>query len=195
VTKFWNNENENKTQDIIKITKKDELRDIILSGNFDDSIQVKNDEHICKDGTIYDYSEITDMSWMFENCGSFSALSSQTDEKNLNIETIPLFDTSNVTNMKGMFFSCSSLITIPDLDTLNTTNISYMFKNCYHLTMIPKLDTKKVVRFYGIFSGCSNFTIEEKLRFYYQNDNFVIKSLNLGLLSEEKMIELLNEKE
>ena len=36
-------------------------------------------------------------------------------------------DTSNVTNMSGMFSSCSNLTTIPQLDTSNVTDMSSMF--------------------------------------------------------------------
>ncbi|MCF0259678.1 MAG: BspA family leucine-rich repeat surface protein, partial [Erysipelotrichaceae bacterium] len=49
------------------------------------------------------------------------------------------FDTSNVTNMKGMFNSCSSLtdLNVSVFDTRNVTDMSYMFVGC---SSLPSLD-------------------------------------------------------
>ena len=53
-------------------------------------------------------------------------------------------DTSNVTNMLGMFSSATNLKTIPELDTSHVTNMSYMFYRCSELTTIPALDASNV---------------------------------------------------
>lgn len=63
-------------------------------------------------------------------------------------------DTSNVTNMNGMFQFCRQLITIPQLNTSNATNMYYMFNKCLSLTTIPQLDTSKVTNMNNIFSYC-----------------------------------------
>jgi surface protein len=165
---------------IKKITSKKELRDIILSGRFDDSIQVKNTEHICKDGTIYDYSSITDMNRMFAHCYS--------------LETIPLFDTSNVTDMSYMFFNCSSLTLIPLLDTSNVTDMSFLFCHDLDLKIIPSLDTSKVDDFNCIFYN-SNITDISKFRFMFYNNKVIMKSFELGLLSQEKIKHMVKENE
>ena len=57
----------------------------------------------------YDYSSITDLSFMFCDC--------------FNLKTIPWFDTSNVTNMNSMF---SGLHTFNDIPLLDTSNVVYM---------------------------------------------------------------------
>jgi surface protein len=111
--------------EINKITTNCELRDIILSGEFDNPIQVKNNEHICKNGTIYDYSSITDMSFMFDSCRPFT--------------TIPLFDTSNVTDMCSMFQYCYNLTEIPQLNISNVSNITDIFYECSSLTKIKQI--------------------------------------------------------
>jgi len=58
---------------VIKIDKQ-QLKQLILDG---------------KSTEEYDYSEVTDMSYMFRDCKSLT--------------TIPLIDTSNVTDMRYMF--------------------------------------------------------------------------------------------
>ena len=53
--------------------------------------------------------------------------------ENLNVRNL---DTSNVTNMSGMFNGCSSLesLDLSNFDTSNVTNMSYMFHGCNNLT-------------------------------------------------------------
>ena len=70
----------------------------------------------------------------------------------------PLLDTSNVTDMSGMFSRCTSLTTIPLLDTSNVTNMDSMFSDCTNLTTIPLLDTSNVTNMYSMFSDCTNLT-------------------------------------
>ena len=70
--------------------------------------------------------------------------------------SIPLFDTSNVTDMCGMFDGCKKLKTIPKLDTSKVTNMDGMFGNCTSLTTIPQLDTSSVTHMYSTFSNCSS---------------------------------------
>ena len=82
----------------------EQLRDMILRG---------------EDISNVDYSDITDMSFMFYGC--------------TNLEKIPHLDTSNVTNMSYMFEGCTNLKKIPHLDTSKVTNISFMFNGCINL--------------------------------------------------------------
>lgn len=46
------------------------------------------------------------------------------------LASVPLFDTSSVTSMYYMFFECSSLANIPLFNTSSVTDMSYMFMNC-----------------------------------------------------------------
>lgn len=71
--------------------------------------------------------------------------------------TIPLIDTSNVTNMAGMFKECYKLETIPLIDTSNVTNMSNMFCAC-NLTTVPQLDTSNTDNISYMFSNCSKLT-------------------------------------
>lgn len=63
-------------------------------------------------------------------------------------------DTSNVTNMGGIFSNCKKLTTIPLLNTSSCTNLSSAFEHCENITTIPQLDTSKVTNMYYIFVGC-----------------------------------------
>lgn len=67
-------------------------------------------------------------------------------------------DTSNVTNMRQMFFLASKLTSVPQLDTSKVTDMSEMFRNCSSLTSIPQLDTSNVRDMESMFYGCNNLT-------------------------------------
>ena len=71
---------------------------------------------------------------------------------------ISFSDTSNVTDMSYMFYSCSSLTSIPQLDTSKVTNMKYMFYSCSSLTSIPQLDTSNVTNMSYMFSYCFSLT-------------------------------------
>ena len=70
------------------------------------------------------------------------------------------FDTSQVTNMNGMFMECSSLTAL-DLSSFNTakvTNMGAMFSDCSSLTTLDlsTFDTSKVTDMSYMFMVCSN---------------------------------------
>lgn len=71
-------------------------------------------------------------------------------------------DTSNVTNMKYMFYYCAKLtdLDISCFDTGNVTDMQYMFRNCESLTSldISNFDTSKVINMEWMFSYCKALT-------------------------------------
>ena len=72
------------------------------------------------------------------------------------------FDTSKVTDMLSMFERCSSLTSL-DLSSFNTskvTNMSYMFWECNSLTSldVSNFDTSQVTNMSYMFSNCSSLT-------------------------------------
>ena len=71
---------------------------------------------------------------------------------------IPELDTSNVTDMQGMFNTRSNLTAIPELNTSNVTNMSSMFANCTSLTTIPGLNTRNVTNMNSMFNNCTSLT-------------------------------------
>ena len=72
------------------------------------------------------------------------------------------FNTSNVTNMGGMFYGCSSLTSL-DLSSFNTSNVTnmyYMFFNCDNLTSLDlsSFNTSNVTDMRYMFTACSSLT-------------------------------------
>ena len=70
----------------------------------------------------------------------------------------PNVDTSNVTDMEGMFQGCESLSFIPPLNSSNVTNMNTMFYDCYSLSEIPNLDTSNVTTMQSMFTRCHKLT-------------------------------------
>lgn len=93
--------------------------------------------------SIFDFSNVTDMSHMFNLCQKLTS--------------VPQFDTSKVTNMSYMFAGCINLTSLPLFDTSKVTDMSYMF-NAIPLTTIPEFNTSNVTTMNGIFYGCDSLT-------------------------------------
>lgn len=95
------------------------------------------------------FENVVDMSNMFYNC-----------DKLINLD-MSKFNTSNVTNMSGMFAGCGvSNIEINNFDTQNVKDMSNMFSNCKALTNIDvsTLNTENVVNMNNMFSNCTALT-------------------------------------
>ena len=113
-----------------------------------------------------DFEGITDMSYMFNDCGNLQVISeiNTSNVSNMsymfngcnNLQTIPPIDTSNVTNMSYMFYYCNNLQTIPPLNTSNVTNMYYMFGFCSSLQTIPQIDTSNVTNMSSMLINCTS---------------------------------------
>ena len=94
------------------------------------------------------YTNITSLKSMF---GSNTVIS---------ITSLP--DTSNVTNMEGMFSGCkiTSLDVTKTMNTSNVTDMNSMFSGCYNLTSLDlsSFDTSKVTYMDYMFYNCSGLT-------------------------------------
>ena len=98
-----------------------------------------------------DASEVVDMSYMFRTC---SLLSGKVDLSN--------WDTSNVTNMKGMFYFCPKIesVSLANCNMRNVTDMGYMFLSCSDMTVLDLTgcDLSGVSSYNGyanIFKNCS----------------------------------------
>jgi surface protein len=191
-------------KNIVKIPTKYDLRKLILSGEFDDPIQVKNTEHICNNGIVYDYSHISDLSFLFDECHSLSFIP-PFDTSNVSdmsfmfsecasLSSIPFFDTSNVSDMSHMFEFCYSLTSIPFFDTSNVSNMSFMFYKCKLLISIPFFDISNVSDFSNIFFYCLSLSKLNQVEFLFYNDKFLLTNLkqNPDLFSDKKLTDLLS---
>ena len=74
------------------------------------------------------------------------------------LTTVPTMDTSQVTSMYRMFHSCSALTVVPEMDTSQVTDMAAMFYGCSSLTTVPDMDTSQVTSVYDMFRGCSALT-------------------------------------
>ncbi|MDO5338971.1 MAG: BspA family leucine-rich repeat surface protein [Eubacteriales bacterium] len=78
------------------------------------------------------------------------------------IEGLSNFDTNNVTNMRYMFYGCSSLteLNMDGLNTSNVTDMGNMFSGCKLLTQlnVSGLDTSNVTNMSGMFADCNSLT-------------------------------------
>lgn len=81
-------------------------------------------------------------------------------EKLETIENLGILDTSNVTNMTGMFANCPRLTTmdLSHFTTSNVTDMSKMFSGCSNISSLDlsTFDTSKVMLMTEMFKGCTN---------------------------------------
>ena len=74
------------------------------------------------------------------------------------IENLQYLNTSEVTDMKYMFYGCGSLqdLCLSHFDTRNVTNMESMFSGCSSLSELDlsSFDTHKVTDMSNMFSGC-----------------------------------------
>ncbi len=91
---------------------------------------------------VLETSNVTSTKFMFFSCS--------------NLEHIPLYDFSNVTNMYGTFAYCLNITTVPPLDTHKVTDIGYCFYECTKLESVPLLDFSNVTSTDVLFSKCTS---------------------------------------
>ena len=107
-------------------------------------------------GTIYWYTKDKNPE-LNENSEEFYALLTKVEK--IEVETL---DTSNVTNMKNLFYNCNKLtkLDVSNFDTSNVKNMYQMFHNCGSLTKldVSNFDTSNVTEMYYMFYGCSSLT-------------------------------------
>ena len=78
------------------------------------------------------------------------------------ITGIEYLNTSNMTDMNGMFAGCSGLtsLDVSHFDTSNSTDMGGMFSGCSGLSVIDvsHFNTAKVENMWGMFQGCTGLT-------------------------------------
>jgi len=72
------------------------------------------------------------------------------------LKSVPLFNTGSVIFTSNMFDSCRSLITVPLFNTISVTAMGNMFANCSSLKEVPLFDTSNVTTMQGMFNGCQS---------------------------------------
>lgn len=74
------------------------------------------------------------------------------------ITTFPLLDISNVEYMGNFVSSCTSLISIAQLNTTSVKEISYAFDGCTMLQNVPLLNLSSCNAINNTFNGCNSLT-------------------------------------
>ena len=119
------------------------------------------------------------------------------------IEGLQYLNTSEVTDMNGMFAFCSALTSL-DLSNFNTSNVmnmSGMFADCRALTSLnlSNFNTSSVTHMYGMFLGCSALTSLNLSSFNTSNvtdmgwmfaDCSRLTSLNLSNFKTQKVTDM-----
>lgn len=62
------------------------------------------------------------------------------------------FDTSNVTNMDGMFFRCINLKAVPNFDTSSCTSFWSTFDRCHYISKYPKFDYSNAISIRAMYA-------------------------------------------
>ena len=167
-------------------------------------------ESLSKEISLWDISQIKDMSFMFRNCSSLTRLPDLSEWKtwkvtnmegifsgckSLNeIKGIQKWATDEVTNMKKIFSGCSSLKSLPDISSWNTQKVEDMggiFTGCLQLTTLPdisKWDTGKVKDMSEMFSICNRLS---NLPDIYKWNTIEVKSMR-GMFSGCNKLESIN---
>jgi len=101
------------------------------------------------DLTNFDTSKVNDKGFMFNKC-----------HKLKEIKGINIFNTNQITNMRGMFQECNELeyLDLSNFDTSNVIDMECMFNKCHKLKEIKginKFNINQVINMRGIFQGCN----------------------------------------
>ena len=141
-------------------------------------------------------------SYLFNGYGSGGSTNYGTFYKTTSMNLANL-DTSRVTDMYGMFYGCSSLISldVSHFDTNKVTNMGYMFYCCSSFTSldVSNFDTNKATNMGYMFAGCKSLTSLDVSNFdtgkvtnmsYMFNNCSKITSLNVSNFSTSKVTDM-----
>ena len=141
-------------------------------------------------------------SYLFNGYGSGGSTNYGTFYKTTSMNLANL-DTSRVTDMYGMFYGCSSLISldVSHFDTSQVTNMGYMFYCCSSFTSldVSNFDTNKATNMGYMFAGCKSLTSLDVSNFdtgkvtnmsYMFNNCSKITSLNVSNFSTSKVTDM-----
>lgn len=121
------------------------------------------DTNVIENIEIINSSHITELSNAFKHMKYLKTVSIDTSGaiemqytfSDCMIENPPYLNTSNVTDVEGMFFKCTNLKYIPPYDFSNVTNMRGTFQLCPNITSISPLDTHNVTDAFACFAECT----------------------------------------
>ena len=71
------------------------------------------------------------------------------------LSSVNIFDTSNITGMRELYDRCYSLLNVPSLNVSNVIDLGSLYSYCYSLTSIPYIDTRNANYIDYICFNCS----------------------------------------
>ncbi len=86
------------------------------------------------------------------------------------------FDTSSVTNMQSMFLMCAMInVNLSSFNTANVKNFSQIFMGCYNLTSldVTNFDTSNAFSIECMFAGCTSLTSLDVSNFDTSNVSYM----------------------
>lgn len=119
-----------------------------VGGGYGTSYEVTPDASGNWSSPVSNFNGVTDMGYMFSNCGSLTSLD------------LSGWDTSNVTNMNYMFSSCENLTSL-DLSHFDTSKVTMMYAMFAYCSSLTSLDlsgwnTSNVTNMNTMFYDCSS---------------------------------------
>ena len=106
------------------------------------------------DASFRDFRPTTTAKWFYD-CNELKQ-----------IEGLEYLNTSEVTDMSGMFSDCMALtsLDLKNFNTQNVTDMSGMFSHCITLTSLDlkNFNTQNVTDMSGMFEGCGTLTLDLK---------------------------------
>lgn len=103
------------------------------------------------DASFANYTSLTSTAYWFYECSNLETI--------IGIENL---NTSNVTNMKLLFYNCSGLtsLDVSNFNTSNVTSMAALFEGCSGLTNldVSNFNTSNVTNMGNMFLGCSGLT-------------------------------------
>jgi surface protein len=107
------------------------------------------------------------------------------------LQSVPLFDTSNVKTMYQMFMYCYSLQSVLLFDTSNVTTMQKMFFYCHSLQSVPLFDTSNVTTMSQMFINCGAL---QYTRLQQASVSFAINQTNIVKLGSEALADSVKDK-
>ena len=130
------------------------------------------------DVTQYDWSRVSDLSYMFYDCPNLTSITGIENFVTSKVGSLYYmlgecrglttldtsnWDTSNIVDINSLFYNCSNLTSINGIENWDVSNVfdmKYTFYNCGALRSLDlsKWDVSNVIYMHMMFYGCSNLT-------------------------------------
>lgn len=123
--------------------------------------------HFTEIPEIFDFSDVTNFSYMFTNCYSLTSIpkidySKITNYQNAfvrtKVEDFSKVNTINATTLEGIFYGCSTITESPVIDCSHATNLFRLFWQCANLTDAHVINTGLAQRMDCMFESCGKLT-------------------------------------